>query len=58
MSLRDAMQRFIRPGFGSVTVHGVIPREMEHREAVLARLHALLRIPLGELEDSLARVPL
>ena len=35
----------------------LIPREMENRGAVLARLHALLRIPLGELEESLARVP-
>jgi penicillin-binding protein 2 len=35
----------------------LIPREMENRETVLARLHLLLRIPLGELEESLARVP-
>ena len=28
----------------------LIPREMENRETVLARLHLLLRIPLGELE--------
>lgn len=35
----------------------LIPREMENRETVLARLHLLLRIPLGELEELLARVP-
>jgi penicillin-binding protein 2 len=35
----------------------LIPREMEHRESVLARLSTLLRIPLGELRESLARVP-
>ena len=35
----------------------LIPREMENRETVLARLHILLRIPLDELEELLARVP-
>jgi penicillin-binding protein 2 len=35
----------------------LIPREMENRETVLARLSVLLRIPLGELMESLARVP-
>ncbi|MGH7262430.1 MAG: penicillin-binding protein 2 [Candidatus Rokuibacteriota bacterium] len=35
----------------------LIPREMENRESVLAHLSTLLRIPLGELEESLARVP-
>ena len=35
----------------------LIPREMENRETVSARLSALLRIPLGELQDLLARVP-
>jgi len=35
----------------------LIPREMENRGTVLARLHLLLRIPLGELEELLARVP-
>ena len=35
----------------------LIPREMENRETILARLSTLLRIPLGELQESLARVP-
>jgi len=35
----------------------LIPREMEHREAILARLSILLRIPLAELQESLERVP-
>ncbi len=35
----------------------LIPREMENRETVLARLSVLLRLPLGELVESLARVP-
>lgn len=35
----------------------LIPREMEDRETVLARLSVLLRIPLGELGELLARVP-
>ncbi|MBI4590507.1 MAG: penicillin-binding protein 2 [Candidatus Rokubacteria bacterium] len=35
----------------------LIPREMENRETVLARLSILLRIPLGEFEELLARVP-
>jgi penicillin-binding protein 2 len=35
----------------------LIPREMENRETVLARLSVLLRIPRGEFEELLARVP-
>jgi len=35
----------------------LIPREMENREAILARLSVLLRIPLAELQELLARVP-
>ena len=35
----------------------LIPREMDNRDTVLARLSALLRIPLSELMESLARVP-
>jgi penicillin-binding protein 2 len=35
----------------------LIPRELETRETALARLSVLLRIPLAELEKSLARVP-
>jgi penicillin-binding protein 2 len=35
----------------------LIPREIENRSTVLARLSILLRIPLGELDDALARVP-
>ncbi len=35
----------------------LIPREMENRPTVLARLHLLLKIPLGELQELLARVP-
>jgi penicillin-binding protein 2 len=35
----------------------LIPREMEDRDTVLARLAVLLRIPAGELEESLDRVP-
>ena len=35
----------------------LIPREMEDRNTVLARLAVLLKIPLGELQESLARVP-
>jgi penicillin-binding protein 2 len=35
----------------------LIPRELEDRDSVLARLSALLRIPLQELSESLARVP-
>jgi penicillin-binding protein 2 len=35
----------------------LIPRELENRHAALARLSVLLQIPLGELEESLARVP-
>lgn len=35
----------------------LIPREMENREAVLARLSILLQIPLAELEELVERVP-
>ncbi len=35
----------------------LIPREMEDRDTVLARLSVLLKIPLAELEESLDRVP-
>lgn len=35
----------------------LIPREMENREAVLARLSILLRIPLAELDELMERVP-
>src|SRR4030095_8099391 len=35
----------------------LIPREMEDRDTVLARLAVMLKIPLAELQDSLARVP-
>jgi len=35
----------------------LIPREMEDRETVLARLSVLLKIPLAELETALERVP-
>src|SRR6266545_4741166 len=35
----------------------LIPREMEDRDTVLARLSILLKIPIGELQDSLDRVP-
>jgi penicillin-binding protein 2 len=35
----------------------LIPREMEDRDTVLARLSVLLKIPLAELEGSLDRVP-
>jgi penicillin-binding protein 2 len=34
-----------------------IPRELEDRSSVLARVSVLLRIPYGELEEMLARVP-
>jgi penicillin-binding protein 2 len=34
-----------------------IPREMEDRDTVLARLSVLLKIPLSELRDPLDRVP-
>ncbi len=34
-----------------------IPREMEDRNSVLARLSILLKIPLSELQEALARVP-
>jgi penicillin-binding protein 2 len=34
----------------------LIPREMEDRDTVLARLSVLLKIPIGELQDSLDRV--
>src|SRR5687767_1190856 len=34
-----------------------IPREMEDRDSVLARLSVMLKIPLAELQDSLTRVP-
>ncbi len=34
-----------------------IPREMEDRDTVLARLSILLKIPLAELQESLDRVP-
>jgi penicillin-binding protein 2 len=35
----------------------LIPREMEDRNTVLARLSVMLKIPLGELQESLVRVP-
>jgi penicillin-binding protein 2 len=35
----------------------LIPREMEDRDTVLARLSILLKIPISELEESLERVP-
>jgi penicillin-binding protein 2 len=35
----------------------LIPREMEDRNTVLARLSVMLKIPLAELTESLARVP-
>ncbi|HKZ04561.1 MAG TPA: penicillin-binding protein 2 [Methylomirabilota bacterium] len=35
----------------------LIPREMEDRNTVLARLSVMLKIPLTELQESLARVP-
>ncbi len=35
----------------------LIPREMENRPAVIARLAILLRIPASDLEEALARVP-
>jgi penicillin-binding protein 2 len=35
----------------------LIPREIEDRDSVLARLAALLQIPLGELREGLDRVP-
>ena len=35
----------------------LIPREMENREAVLARLSILLRMPLAELDELVERVP-
>src|SRR5437879_9445829 len=35
----------------------LIPREMEDRGTVLARLSVLLKIPLQELEEGLERVP-
>jgi penicillin-binding protein 2 len=35
----------------------VIPREMENRETVLARLAVLLKIPYGELAEALQGVP-
>jgi len=35
----------------------LIPRDMEDRDNVLARLAVLLRIPLPELQEALARVP-
>ena len=35
----------------------LIPREMEDRDTVLARLAVMLKIPLAELQDSIARVP-
>jgi penicillin-binding protein 2 len=34
-----------------------IPREMEDRDTVLARVAVLLKIPLGELREALDRVP-
>ena len=34
-----------------------IPREMEDRDSVLARLSVLLKVPLAELRESLDRVP-
>ena len=35
----------------------LIPREMEDRNLVLARLAVLLKIPIAELQEALARVP-
>lgn len=35
----------------------LIPREMEDRNTVLARLSVMLKIPLAELQESLTRVP-
>jgi penicillin-binding protein 2 len=35
----------------------LIPRELEDRDTVLARISVLLRIPIQELQESLARVP-
>src|SRR4029453_605990 len=35
----------------------LVPRDVEDRDNVLARLSVLLRIPLAELRDALARVP-
>ena len=35
----------------------LIPREMEDRNTVLARLAVMLKIPLAELQDALAKVP-
>ena len=35
----------------------LIPREMEDRNSVLARLAVMLKIPLAELQDALAKVP-
>jgi penicillin-binding protein 2 len=35
----------------------LIPREIEDRDTVLARISVLLRIPIQELQESLARVP-
>jgi penicillin-binding protein 2 len=35
----------------------LIPRELEDRDTTLARLSVLLRIPIQELQESLARVP-
>ena len=35
----------------------LIPRELEDRDTVLARLSVLLKIPMRELEESLERVP-
>src|SRR5262245_7357827 len=35
----------------------LIPRELEDRDTVLARLSVLLRIPIQELQESVARVP-
>ena len=35
----------------------LIPREIEDRNTVLARLAVMLKIPLAELQDSLAKVP-
>src|SRR5262245_58519838 len=34
-----------------------IPRDMEDRNSVLARVAVLLKIPLAELQEALARVP-
>ena len=35
----------------------LIPREMDDRDTILARLSILLKIPISELEESLERVP-